>query len=141
MNHIEKFKIKLEEILDQNFPKGECLERGRALVLFSYAVIYLKEALEELQKERIMAIDAKVLKEWKKGSASTLKNIREELAALEHEQWILWSKDIAKTEKISSTRFERWQELWRPYSKLTETEKDQDREWADKVIRLFVESL
>ena len=60
---IEKFKEKLEEILEAEFPKHQCLERGHALVLFSYAVIFLKEALKEKEKEQIMAIDSKVLKE------------------------------------------------------------------------------
>ena len=62
---------------------------------------------------------------------------REELAELEHDQWIAWSKDIAETEQITPARLERWKTLWRPYSELTEAEKDQDREWADKVIELL----
>lgn len=59
---------------------------------------------------------------------------REAIAEIEHEQWIAWSKNIADTENITPTRLERWKELWRPYDELTEAEKDQDREWADKVI-------
>lgn len=57
----------------------------------------------------------------------------ERIAEIEHEQWIAWSKDIAKTENIKSARLERWQQLWRPYSELTEEEKELDREWARKV--------
>lgn len=61
----------------------------------------------------------------------------EKLAELEHEQWIKWSKSIAENEHISFERFERWQELWRPYCLLTEKEKDQDREYADKTLEIF----
>lgn len=50
---IKQFKEKLEKILDEQFPKGKCKERGGALVLFSYANIYLNEALAQ-QKEELM---------------------------------------------------------------------------------------
>jgi hypothetical protein len=63
-----------------------------------------------------------------------VQSLRERLAEIEHEQWIAWSKDIAKTEGISEERFIRWQKLWRPYNELTEVEKDQDREWGDKAF-------
>lgn len=59
---------------------------------------------------------------------------REALAEIEHEQWIAWSKNIAETESITPARRERWEKLWRPYAELTEAEKDQDREWADKTL-------
>ena len=67
-------------------------------------------------------------------------NLYEELAELEHKQWIAWSKNIVKTEKISFERIKRWEKLWRPYSELTETEKDQDREWARKVLKIFIKT-
>ncbi len=64
--------------------------------------------------------------------------LREQLAALEHEQWALWAADIARTEAITPARLERWQRLIRtPYADLTEAEKDQDREWADRVLALL----
>lgn len=62
--------------------------------------------------------------------------MREKLAELEHDQWIAWSKDIAKSEKINPDRYQRWEKLWRPYAELTEIEKDQDREWADKALAI-----
>jgi hypothetical protein len=34
---IDDFKFLLEMILDQQFPKKECKERGAALVLYAYA--------------------------------------------------------------------------------------------------------
>jgi len=61
----------------------------------------------------------------------------EDVAKLEHEQWIAWSGNIAKTEAITPARLYRWKMLWRPYSELTEAEKDQVREWAHKVLSLI----
>lgn len=66
---------------------------------------------------------------------STLK--REKLAALEHDQWVKWSQQIAKTENISADRLTRWKKLWIPYSQLSESYKDDDRKWADKVIKII----
>lgn len=64
-------------------------------------------------------------------------DLRELLAELEHQQWIVWSVQIAETEHISEERRERWKKLWRPYNELNEEEKDQDRKWADKVLELL----
>jgi hypothetical protein len=61
----------------------------------------------------------------------------EKLAELEHEQWVEWSKNIAETESISWKRINRWLELWIPYSKLTENQKEQDRIWAKKVLKIL----
>lgn len=61
-------------------------------------------------------------------------SLREQLAALEHEQWMAWSQNIATSEFISTERLSRWAALWLPYDELTEEQKDQDREWADKVL-------
>lgn len=65
------------------------------------------------------------------------KLLREALAALEHDQWIAWSQDIAATETITPARRERWERLWQPYHTLTESQKEQDREWADQVIAII----
>lgn len=70
-------------------------------------------------------------------SQAPVTNLRESLAGLEHEQWIAWSRDIAATEKITPARLARWSKLWRPYAELTEAEKDQDREWADKALLMM----
>ncbi len=69
--------------------------------------------------------EPKLMKSWK---------TREKLADLEHEQWCEWSKDIAENEKISKERNGRWNKLWIPYQELSETEKESDRKYADKVI-------
>jgi len=71
--------------------------------------------------------------------------LREELAALEHEQWAHWTAYMLKTlEPLTDQSSEaavavaRWkQQIATPYAGLTETEKDSDREWADKVIEIF----
>jgi hypothetical protein len=68
-------------------------------------------------------------------------NIIESLAELEHDQWRAWSQDIASTETIHPVRLARWRTLWRPYSDLTEAEKEQDREWARKSFDMFSEIL
>jgi hypothetical protein len=62
---------------------------------------------------------------------------REKLSALEHDQWVQWSQQIAKTENISADRLARWKKLWVPYSQLSESYKDDDRKWADKVIKII----
>ncbi|KKN03724.1 hypothetical protein LCGC14_1104830 [marine sediment metagenome] len=68
---------------------------------------------------------------------ATKEEIREGLAEIEHEQWIVWSKAVAPA--VSPERRARWAKLWIPYSELTEEQKDQDRVWADKVL-LFEDS-
>ena len=64
----------------------------------------------------------------------------EDIAELEHEKWVEWSKNIASREKLSPERLERWQKLWIPYCQLTETEKEQDRVWARKVMQAIAAS-
>lgn len=61
-------------------------------------------------------------------------SLREKLSELEHNQWCEWSKNLSKTETIDAERLERWKKLWKPYSELTEEEKDQDRVYADRVL-------
>jgi len=63
-----------------------------------------------------------------------LDDVVEALAAIEHEQWVEWSKEIAATENISPERFERWKRLWVPYNELPEEDRQSDREYACKVI-------
>jgi len=61
----------------------------------------------------------------------------EDLARLEHQQWIDWSKNIAEFENISKERLERWEKLWVDYDLLTEEQKDQDRVYCAKIFSLF----
>jgi len=67
------------------------------------------------------------------------KKVLEELSDLEHAQWMSWAKDIAKTEKITPERLKRWKEdMFIPYSELSEEDKDKDREIAMMVLRLIL---
>jgi hypothetical protein len=77
-------------------------------------------------------------------------SLREELAALEHDQWAHWMKYfISKTEVVASIfhhriqiimqqeDMDRWERQWdTPYAELSEKEKDSDRNWADKVLEI-----
>ncbi len=66
-------------------------------------------------------------------SENAEKKVIEELAELEHKQWMKWAKDILKTEDITEERAKRWEkEGFKPYKDLTEEQKDMDREWAKK---------
>lgn len=58
----------------------------------------------------------------------------EEIAALEHEQWITWSKAVA--DEVGDERRERWEKYWVPYEELSEEIKEHDRVWARKIIAL-----
>ena len=69
------------------------------------------------------------------------RKILEDLAALEHDQWVQWAKDIAETEDITPERVEKWKKLFVPYSKLSEEDKDKDREWAVKVLKIIAKNL
>lgn len=81
--------------------------------------------------------------------------IREELAALEHQQWAHWTKYMLDTlSHILELGFiigpglhpdvvgvrecvQRWRrQIDTPYADLTEEEKASDREWADKVLNI-----
>lgn len=68
---------------------------------------------------------------------SERQELREELAALEHQQWREWSRTIAEEEDISEERIERWRDHWVSYDELPDDVKEYDREWADRVMELF----
>lgn len=71
----------------------------------------------------------------------TMDKLREKLAELEHDQWMAWAKEIQKSESINKERSDRWDDLFVSYDKLPEESKDQDREWADKVIKIVTDFL
>lgn len=67
--------------------------------------------------------------------AEQKKELREKLAALEHEQWAHWTKYMLAN--LTPENIERWKrQVDTPYDKLSEKEKDSDREYADKVLAL-----
>ena len=62
--------------------------------------------------------------------------LREKLAALEHEQWAYWARWVLDHYDPALAK-ERWEPLIAtPYEDLTEELKDKDREWADKVLEI-----
>lgn len=61
----------------------------------------------------------------------------EQLASLEHDQWIEWSQSVCNAEILSLVRVDGWKKLWVPYVELTEEMKDQDRRWARKAFNLM----
>ena len=61
----------------------------------------------------------------------------EELAELEHKQWIDWTRAVSLSENISSTTVERWEKLWCPFSELPERQKNADRSYAREVVKLL----
>ena len=64
---------------------------------------------------------------------SLSKSTREKLADLEHQQWAHWTRYVLNN--LTPDNIERWKkQIKTPYLKLTEKEKDSDREWVDKVI-------
>jgi hypothetical protein len=71
------------------------------------------------------------------------KKLLKKLAELEHEQWIVWSKAIAPEidGRYYQKHLQRWKRLWVPYSELDESAKEQDREWARKVLAVVDEEL
>ncbi len=56
----------------------------------------------------------------------------EQVAAIEHEHWMAWSKSLAS--EVSPERRARWEKYWVPYRDLPEAMKELDREWARKVL-------
>lgn len=62
-----------------------------------------------------------------------MEELIEKLAELEHEQWMEWSKSVAR--EVSDSRISRWELYWVPYDELSEAVKEQDRIWARKVLK------
>lgn len=58
----------------------------------------------------------------------------EQLAALEHDQWVEWSRTIA-AQGLTPERLARWEAYWKPYAELDEATKEFDRKWARLVLR------
>ena len=62
--------------------------------------------------------------------------LREKLAELEHEQWSHWTKYLIKN--FTEDNILKWgKQAITPYYQLSEKEKDSDRVWADKVLKLL----
>jgi RyR domain len=59
----------------------------------------------------------------------------EKLAELEHQQWMSWVKAVGND--VTPQRQAKWAPLMIPYSELSEASKEQDREWARKVLEII----
>lgn len=120
---------------------------------------YKLELLEQTQVLPKELIEIPITDTDKQIQKYTLnKTLLEDLSMLEHEQWVEWSKQIAKDieklirltpiEELSGEdhefiisqldRLERWDNLWIPYKELTEEQKESDRIYAKRVLeRLY----
>lgn len=63
--------------------------------------------------------------------------LKELLAAIEHEQWAEWANGLMLTETLSTERVERWSSLLCEYKDLPEKYKEKDRLYADHIIELL----
>lgn len=68
--------------------------------------------------------------------------LREQLAALAHEQWTGWMQHLYSRclvyRTISQDDWDRWaRQMATPYANLSEAEKDSDRKEADRVLALL----
>ena len=57
------------------------------------------------------------------------------LAELEHEQWLSWARAV--WDEVSVERREKWSPSMVSYADLSETAKEQDREWARKAAAII----
>jgi arginyl-tRNA synthetase len=68
---------------------------------------------------------------------SKLEDLVKKLAALEHDQWMAWSRSIAKSNEPIEERDAQWEKLWVSYVDLPAEEKKADRYWVRKIIKLL----
>ncbi len=71
------------------------------------------------------------------GWPRTVPGLRDEIAELEHEQWIEWSQHLAACEPLSPERLARWRASWIPYDELSEEAKEMDRAYGDRILALL----
>ena len=95
----------------------------------------LEATLSLSQRDHLRKLLLAIEAEAAQGAAPRF-DLREQLAALEHEQWEKWSRTVAE-QGLTPERIERWQRYWVPYADLDEATKDFDREWAGKALALI----
>jgi hypothetical protein len=67
-----------------------------------------------------------------------MNSLRERLAALEHEQWVHWTRFF--TANSTPENLAKWaKQCDTTYDALSEAEKDKDRAWADQVLAILAE--
>jgi hypothetical protein len=101
--------------------------------IFCYAIFLMWKKLEIYQQ--IVDKEKGELLDFLKPVPSR-RILREQLAALEHDQWNHWTQYML--ENLTEDNIARWtRQIRSHYSELTEKEKESDREWADKVLDLL----
>ena len=65
------------------------------------------------------------------------KQLLEQLAELEHQQWMDWAQALMRKEKLSKETVEKWNSYFVPYHQLSEEIKELDRVYARKVISVI----
>jgi hypothetical protein len=115
----------------------EAIERANKVGLYEHG-----------DKERFWAYVTQVFERLRTSSGHMLKkngdfsirrfikakpNLLEDLAELEHEQWMAWSRAVA--DKVSPEQRKKWAKNWKPYSQLSDEEKELDRVWARKTLK------
>ena len=63
----------------------------------------------------------------------------EKLAELEHVQWERWASTLMEQERLSDHTRDIWVQHMIPYEELTESDKENDRDWAKKVIQILLD--
>jgi len=67
--------------------------------------------------------------------ATNESKLKEQIAKLIHEEWVEWAKCIEH--EVSEERRARWHSVYCKYEELSESEKNKDRVYVDKVIELL----
>jgi hypothetical protein len=63
----------------------------------------------------------------------------EKLAALEHEQWCYWTRNLVSSGRIPDWLVAKWRPNWVPYGELSEELKEHDRIWARRALAIMEE--
>ena len=128
----EKEIAKLKETVKAYVESNKIVNVDRNDLLSQVAK--LKESINEMT-DNLNFVSTK-----KEQLQSTLDEIKspeflEELASIEHEQWIEWATSLMSSEKLSSDRMIRWAILMVKYDSLTDGEKEQDRKYARLILK------
>ena len=92
---LQEFFVKLEETIDEQFPKHKCKERSGALVLFAEANVLCRQALKQQQADHKKELEV-ADERWKSNE-----KYRERYMDGYVEEKLSWEKDlIEKIEKI-----------------------------------------
>lgn len=73
----------------------------------------------------------------KKKKVRKAADLLEELAELEHQQWMNWAKTLVKEESLSEERVAKWKKMFVAYRDLPDIVKEADRIYARKVLSLI----